>query len=196
MTARDARNYNLSDGGGITHQYFAGPVLRPFGYGLSYTRFEYAWTSGGAAVAAAGGVLDVTGGNAAAALSLDVRVSNVGPVASDCVVLAFVTPPRDGTAHLHGARATDALPLQTLLGFERLRELAPGETRSWRLRVDALALAVTDGTGARVVVPGEYVLRIGGVDGMPAAEARVRVAGSGLVEVQPASAALLKMAQW
>ena len=37
ITMRDSRNFNLSDDGGITHQFFAGPVLRPFGFGLSYT---------------------------------------------------------------------------------------------------------------------------------------------------------------
>lgn len=198
VTARDARNYNLSDDGGITHQYFSGPVLRPFGYGLSYARFTYVWAGGATAAAVE------LGTGAVAAVELTLNVSNVGSVASDCVMLVFVSPPADGAAQLQrldARRATDALPLQMLVGFERLRGLQPGETRVWSMRIDAEALAVTDGSGARVLVPGEYTLRVGGGGGdggeeESAAVATVLVRGTsgGLIEVAPASAALRAMA--
>ena len=61
---------------------------------------------------------------------------------------------------MQGARSTDALPLQSLASFERLHAIEPGETRTWTLRIDAKTLAVTDGTGARVLLPGRHVIRI------------------------------------
>lgn len=195
VTARDARNFNLSDDGGITHQYFAGPVLRPFGYGLSYSRFTYAWAGG-----AASPLVAELGAPGSPALLLTLNVTNAGPVASDCVVLVFASPPADGAAQLRRfdpRRTTDALPMQALVAFERLRGVQPGETRAWALRIDAETLAVTDGSGARVLVPGEYTLRVGGGggDGGPgqsAVVARVLFGGEP-VEVAPASAALRAM---
>ena len=42
IIARDIRDVDLASDGGITHTWFDGPVLFPFGYGLSYAQFSFA----------------------------------------------------------------------------------------------------------------------------------------------------------
>jgi hypothetical protein len=44
FTVRDIRNTDLAADGGVTYRHFAAPVLFPFGWGLSYTQFEYTWS--------------------------------------------------------------------------------------------------------------------------------------------------------
>lgn len=34
-------NYNMTDGLGWTYRYYKGAMLIPFGFGLTYTTFEY-----------------------------------------------------------------------------------------------------------------------------------------------------------
>ena len=41
VTARDIRDVDLASAGGITHAWFEGPVLLPFGWGLSFTSFSF-----------------------------------------------------------------------------------------------------------------------------------------------------------
>ena len=43
ITRRDSRDVNLNSSGGITHLYFKGPVLFPYGYSQSYTTFVHSW---------------------------------------------------------------------------------------------------------------------------------------------------------
>ena len=49
FTARDVRDVDLAHGSGVTYRHFAGPVLWPFGAGLSYTTFSYRWSDAAAA---------------------------------------------------------------------------------------------------------------------------------------------------
>merc|ERR1712216_666958 len=72
----DMSNYTMVN---RTYRFFHGPVLYPFGYGLSYTSFSYS------AVSPQKLRID-----ACEVLHLSVRVSNVGPMASDEVVQAYV----------------------------------------------------------------------------------------------------------
>jgi hypothetical protein len=72
------------------------------------------------------------------------------------------------------------------VGFTRLRGVKSGQTRSWSLQITADTLAVTDGAGARVLLPGVHTLRLGEAG----VEARVVVEGLHPTVVVPASAAL------
>ena len=145
ITDRDIRDVDLASAGGITHSYFAGPVLLPFGHGLSYTTFSFSaeWGSsssagsgssaGGAArslsasaLAAAGADCSGSSGALRAALRVTARVTNTGAVAGDAAVLALLRP---------RARASASAPRQVLLGFAKAKGLQPGETRAVALEL-------------------------------------------------------------
>ena len=122
-----------------TYRYFDQPVLYPFGYGLSYTSFEY---SGLSAEKLDGG------------LKISVDVKNVGPVPGDEVAQLYIrrlSPSR--TVH----------PLRRLIGFERLHSLAPGETRRAQFLVNPGDLEIyIESEGRKLVEPGAYLLYAGG----------------------------------
>jgi beta-glucosidase len=122
-----------------TYRYFNGPVLYPFGYGLSYTRFSYSNAKLSSASIAAG---------APVFLSADVR--NAGSIAGDEVVELYVAAPGDqGVEH------------PSLAGFARVH-LAPGESRRVTVPVDPRSLGRVDQQGVRRIAAGEYILSLGG----------------------------------
>ena len=93
-------------------------MLYPFGYGLSYTWFDYS----GLRVEKSGG-----------GLKASVRVRNTGAVTGDEVAQLYirrVSP--SGTVH----------PLRRLIGFERLHDLAPGEEREASFTVNPCDLEI------------------------------------------------------
>ncbi len=122
-----------------TYRYFDKPVLYPFGYGLSYTSFSYE----GLRVERAHGRLKVS-----------VRVKNTGGVKGDEVAQLYirrVSP--SGTAH----------PIRRLIGFARLRDIAPGESREAVFTVNPCDLEIyMESEGRKLVEPGTYVIYAGG----------------------------------
>ncbi len=127
-----------------TYRYFTGPVLYPFGHGLSYTRFAYAQPKLSTAKVAPGTKLTVS-----------VDVTNTGAMDGDEVVQLYISHP--------GAQGA---PLRALQGFERVH-LKQGETRTVRFTLDDRALSIVDSQGVRRIVPGRVVLSVGG--GQPVA---------------------------
>ncbi len=122
-----------------TYRYFDGPVLYPFGFGLSYTTFAYS----GLAVEKCGG-----------GLKASVEVTNTGTVSSDEVAQLYirrVSP--SGTVH----------PLRRLIGFERLHDIAPGECVRAEFTVNPCDLEIyMESEGKKVIEPGAYVIYAGG----------------------------------
>ena len=121
--------------------YFKGQPLYPFGFGLSYTTFEYSNLRTSAdSVHAAGEV----------AVSVDVR--NTGTRAGDEVVQQYVK-------RLNSA---EARPIEELRGFERIT-LRPNETRTVRLPLKGTDLTYWDaGKRSFVVEPGRVSIVLGG----------------------------------
>ncbi|MFC0633831.1 glycoside hydrolase family 3 protein [Brevundimonas balnearis] len=143
---------------GRTYRYHAGPVLYPFGHGLSYTRFDYADVRTGRATVRADQPLEVS-----------VLVSNVGARQGEEVVQLYVRRP-----DVEGA------PLRSLAGVRRVA-LAPGERRRVSFTVDPRSLSVVDDAGVRRITPGPVELWVGGGQpgGMaPGRAAAVRVTGA------------------
>lgn len=124
---------------GRAYLYYEGTPLYPFGYGLSYTTFGYANLRTSAQALPAGGTLDVS-----------VDVTNTGKRTGDEVVQLYARYPKSRVKR----------PLKQLVGFRRVR-LAPGETKTVTLALDAAELAYWDvAEHAFVVEPGRVELQI------------------------------------
>lgn len=120
---------------GRTYRYFNGEVLYPFGYGLSYTRFDYK----DAGVSAADGKVTVS-----------VKITNAGLRDSDEVVQLYVSRPD-----------IKDTPIRALQGFKRVH-LKAGETKTVSFTLSDRALSVVDMAGNRVIVPGTVKVWVGG----------------------------------
>ncbi len=113
----DMTDYDIRHG--RTYMYFKGEPLYPFGYGLSYTTFQYSNVRIGAPKLAHGGTVTVS-----------VDIKNTGKREGDEVVQMYVQ-------HMHPSVPR---PLKELKGFERVT-LKPNETKTVRIPLAGAALA-------------------------------------------------------
>lgn len=126
-------------GRGDDYLDLTGMPLFPFGYGLSYTTFEYSDLKIADGTIAPDGSTRVT-----------CTVTNTGTRTGDEVVQLYV---RDVVASL-------ARPVMALEGFERI-QLSPGESRTVSFTVGTDQLRMLDAKLQWVVEPGEFRLMIG-----------------------------------
>lgn len=125
---------------GRTYMYFKGKPLYPFGFGLSYTTFEYSNLKTSAAQISPSGEITI---------SVDVR--NAGARAGDEVVQLYVK---------HTGSKVDRAN-EELKGFKRI-SLGPGEKRTVSLTLRTSALAYWDvSKGSFVVEPDQVNIMVG-----------------------------------
>ncbi|HTC54070.1 MAG TPA: glycoside hydrolase family 3 C-terminal domain-containing protein [Steroidobacteraceae bacterium] len=124
---------------GRTYRYFQGEPLWPFGYGLSYTRFQYGAMTLPQAPVTAGEPLNVA-----------VTVTNSGGLAGDEVVQLYLKFP-----DIPGA------PNRALRGFQRIH-LAPGATQKVEFHLAPRDLSMVTDTGEIIVAQGQYTVSVGG----------------------------------
>ncbi len=117
-----------------TYRYYTGVPLWGFGYGLSYSTFQYGPVKVSSSSIAAGKPLTAT-----------VTVTNSSKVAGDEVVELYVKTPQVGG------------PLHSLVGFERIH-LDAGVSKEVSLIVNPRSLSSVDDKGQRTILPGEYHL--------------------------------------
>jgi beta-glucosidase len=122
-----------------TYRYFTGQPLYSFGYGLSYTRFEYS-----------DGSLSTTNLNAGAPIEVSVGVRNAGHYDGEETVEVYLIP-----KNIAGA------PLRVLVGFEKVY-LPRGATKTIRMEISPRELSLVSSVGSRSVRPGDYELFAGG----------------------------------
>jgi beta-glucosidase len=142
---------------GRTYRYFQGEPLWPFGYGLSYTKFQY-------------GALTVpqTPINAGDPLNVAVTVTNTGPLAGDEVVQLYLKFP-----DIPGA------PVRALRGFQRIH-LTPQASQKVEFHLEPRDLSMVTETGDIIIAQGQYTISIGGGQpetGAAASSARFEVTG-------------------
>lgn len=125
---------------GRTYMYFKEKPLYPFGYGLSYTRFNYSGTTLNDRVIERGDTLRVC-----------FNLKNSGDMNGDEVVQLYVS------ARKH----TDKDPIKQLKAFQRI-SLRKGETKKVELTVPYTELQVWDEKQNRFILPDkEMTLEIG-----------------------------------
>ncbi len=141
---------------GRTYRYFTGEALYAFGYGLSYSKFEYGNLK-----------LSATKLKAGDPLRVEADVRNVSQREGDEVVELYLSFPQSSTA-----------PLIALRGFARIH-LASGETRHIQFTLADRDLSEVNKSGDRVIAHGDYRIHLGG--GQPGtsagAEASFRIQG-------------------
>lgn len=131
-------NYDITHG--RTYMYFKEKPLYPFGYGLSYTRFNYSGTTLNDRVIERGDTLRVC-----------FNLKNSGDMDGDEVVQLYVS------ARKH----TDKDPIKQLKAFQRI-SLRKGETKKVELTVPYTELQVWDEKQNRFILPDkEMTLEIG-----------------------------------
>ncbi|MBL7793880.1 MAG: beta-glucosidase BglX [Saprospiraceae bacterium] len=114
--------------------------LYPFGYGLSYTQFEYS-------------NLDMIMTDAAGRqpVTVQVTVKNTGKVAGEEVAQLYI----------HDKVASVTRPVKELKGFQKL-SLQPGESKIVEFKLTDAELGYYTNDGAFVVEPGEFDIMVGG----------------------------------
>jgi beta-glucosidase len=130
-------DYNMI---GRTYRYMTEEPLYPFGFGLSYSCFEYADLTLDKSEIAAGDDLDVS-----------VTVRNRGDR----------TAPEVAQFYLSDLEASTLVPLHHLVGFERVT-LEPGESRTLKFTLTPEMMSFFDDDGKLTLEPGEFRLEVGG----------------------------------
>jgi beta-glucosidase len=114
--------------------------LYPFGYGLSYTEFDYADIA-----------VEPTRVEPGGSLTISATVTNTGDMAADEVVQLYV---RDLAGNV-------TRPVRELKGFQRVR-LEPGESARVEFELGTDALAFHGRDNSLMIEPGEFRAWIGG----------------------------------
>jgi beta-glucosidase len=122
-----------------TYRYFEGQPLYPFGYGLTYSKFEYSDLK-----------LSHPELDAGSPLGIDVDVRNASGRPGDEVVELYIRFPK-----VPGA------PLRALRGFTRIH-LAAGELRHVKLALEPRDLSYVNESGERMIAAGDYTITAGG----------------------------------
>jgi len=154
-------SYDMAD---RTYRFFRGTPLFPFGFGLSYTRFEHRG-------------LEITPSAVRAGESVEVsaEVRNVGPVAGDEVVQLYVTD----------EEASVPVPIRQLQGFQRVR-LEPGASATVRFVLEPAQMACFTDGGERLIEPGRFIVSVGGGQPIPGGAAGECMTGTFEVVGDPA----------
>ena len=142
---------------GRTYRYFRGKPLYPFGFGRSYSTFNYSDLS-----------LPQTNVNAGDPVGSDVTVTNTGKVAGDEVAELYLKFP-----------SVPGAPLIALRGFQRIH-LNPGESQKVHFELKTRDLGMVTEDGHPMIASGDYTISIGGGQpdtGAPGATGHFRIEG-------------------
>ena len=125
---------------GRTYRYMTQEPLFPFGFGLSYSTFEYSKLK-----------LDKDTVQKGDSLGFQFTVTNTGAQAAAEVAQVY----------LSDLQASTIVPLQHLVGFERF-ELQPGASRTIDFKLTPEMMSFFNDEGKLTLEPGDFRLEVGG----------------------------------
>jgi len=158
----DFHDYSMEN---RTYRFMKTKPLYPFGYGLSYTRFQYERP-----------VLSESAILSGSDIEVQSQVKNTGKVASDEIVQLY----------LQDLEACVRTPKWQLSGIKRVF-LKPGETANLHFTITARQMALIDENGNCILEPGKFRIYIGSsqpderseeLTGIPVLSADFNVTGS------------------
>lgn len=129
-------DYNMT---GKTYRYFKKDPLFEFGYGLSYTTYEYTLTQAPDEI------------KAGEPIQLAVNIKNTGKLDGDEVVQLYVSLPD----------LKYPVPIRSLQGFKRIH-LKAGETKEVRFTVTPDKMSAFDDNSVAQVQKGNVIISVGG----------------------------------
>ncbi|HEX9058783.1 MAG TPA: glycoside hydrolase family 3 C-terminal domain-containing protein, partial [Clostridia bacterium] len=157
----DFKDYSMKN---RTYKYMKNEALYPFGYGLSYTKFEYT-------------ELKISSDkiNAGDSIKCSIKVRNAGEIESDEIVQLY----------LKDMEASVEVPRWQLAGIRRVN-LKPSEEIQAELEISPRQMALIDYEGKCILEPGYFEIFVSGsqpdeksqkLTGVPAQSARFEVLG-------------------
>lgn len=132
----DFRDYSMS---GRTYRYFKGKPLYPFGYGLSYTAFEYSDIK-----------LSKEKLTPGESLTLSAVVKNTGEMESKVITQLYI---KDIAASVN-------VPQCQLIGIDQ-ESLGPGNQKKISFEVTPKKMSLINENGERIIEPGSFRLFLG-----------------------------------
>lgn len=126
-------NYDMA---GRTYRYMEKEPLFPFGFGLSYTTFEYS---------------NVSSKIENEKVVVSAQIKNTGTVTADEVAQLYISSPLSGKDY----------PFYSLQSFKRLK-LKPGETKQVEFELSKEQFLQVDEKGEGFLPKGEYKITVGG----------------------------------
>jgi beta-glucosidase len=157
----DFRDYSMKN---RTYRYMKNEALYPFGYGLSYTKFEYSGIKVNSSV------------KAGESVNCSVKVKNIGNMASEETVQLY----------LKDVEASVEVPKWQLRGIKKIF-LEPGSEKEVAFTITPRQMALIDNDGKAVLEPGTFEVYISGsqpdarsvkLTGTPVQKAVFEVTGS------------------
>jgi beta-glucosidase len=123
-----------------TYRYSKEVPLYPFGYGLSYAKFEYNDL-----------VLDKKNIKAGENVEITFKLANQSDIQAEEVAQIYLTD----------VKASVKVPVHKLIGFKRV-SLEPNDSRSIHFTVTPEMMMLVNDEGESVLEPGEFILKVGG----------------------------------
>jgi beta-glucosidase len=125
--------------GGHTYRYFKGDPLYPFGFGLSYTSFNYDQLQLDSVISVGDSV------------RVSARLTNIGDTDGEEVVQVYVSNKSTGATN----------PIRSLVGFRRI-SLKSREATTVEFVLAPDAFSAFDDQGIKKIEPGSFEVSIGG----------------------------------